>query len=285
MNEDTTPKLSPVSFLQAFVTQSVKVTGQLSCEACAGTRNHIERVGLSASRCLEEVSRRQLGYEGEIGPNEYAELIINIKNQIGGHFAREGSGAGTIRVVASRCPFGEQVKAAPELCRMTTSVFGGIAARNFSYAKVDLRRRIATGDGLCEVLIYLDPLTARDQRGDEYLGDEGRIYSRSASAQVTARVEERIRRAWCPASAESRKRPQAGPKIVAESGAMRAAPGGGRNSGPHPGHRPDHGGYGCGEGGPRPRCTRPEWPLGSAHGHRELWCDPGQPGGVRPVWP
>jgi len=49
------------------------------------------------------------------------------------------------------------VKEAPELCRMTASVFGGIAARNFGYGKVELKKRIALNHSHCEVCIHIDP--------------------------------------------------------------------------------------------------------------------------------
>ncbi len=223
MASDPVPRLTPVSFLQAFVTQSVKVSGQLGCDECAGRTNHIEHMGLSVSHCLEEIARAQLDYTGRIGADEYAELIVTIKNQIGGRFSRETAEAGTVRVVNTRCPFGDRVKEAPELCRMTASVFGGIAARNFRYAKVDLRRRIAAGDEVCEVLIYLDRDAARDRSGDEYRSDGGALYSDTASAELTARIEERIRRAWCPGHARAPDNRQARPRVVAESPTMRAA--------------------------------------------------------------
>lgn len=127
-----------------------------------------------------------------------------------------------IRVVNTRCPFGANVKEAPELCRMTASVFGGIAARNFGYGKVELRKRIALNDDCCEVLIHTDPALAKDKPGDEYewLGD--RIVSQSSSAEVLARVESKLRKVWCGESPDSRGS-RLSPTLVAESQAMRAA--------------------------------------------------------------
>jgi len=56
------------------------------------------------------------------------------------------------------CPFGDAVKEAPSLCRMTSSVFGGIAARNGSDdVAVHLEERIAVGDPQCRVVVYLSP--------------------------------------------------------------------------------------------------------------------------------
>ena len=60
-----------------------------------------------------------------------------------------------------RCPFGEAVRHAPALCRMTSSVFGGLAARNHpGGATVLLEERIAVGDPGCRVVVYLGPAPA-----------------------------------------------------------------------------------------------------------------------------
>ena len=143
MKSHKTPAvLDPIAFLQTFVIQSLRVAAQKGCAACDDKFNHIELIGLSASGCLETEARRQLGLSGPITPAEYADVITQVKNRIGGAFARASSRPGVIRVENTRCPFGDRVKEAPELCRMTSSVFGGIAARNFGYAKVELKQRI-----------------------------------------------------------------------------------------------------------------------------------------------
>ena len=123
--------LSPVSFLQTFVTQSMKLLPQLGCPSCVAQQSHIGYLGLTASGCFEDAYRHEQGLRGPLGLDQYAEAIVAIKNQIGGSFSRATSGAHSVRVVNTRCPFGDAVKDAPELCRMTSSVFGGIAARNF----------------------------------------------------------------------------------------------------------------------------------------------------------
>lgn len=51
---------------------------------------------------------------------------------------------------------------------MTSSVFGGITARNFGYAKVEIKQSIARHDGQCEVCIYTNPNAAKDRSGIEY---------------------------------------------------------------------------------------------------------------------
>ena len=222
MDSRPTKPLNPVSFLQTFITQSVKV-GEQRCGGRTGTLNYIEHVGLAASHCLEASARTCLGYTGPIDAGQYADLIINLKNQIGGNFSRSSGPPGSIQVVNSRCPFGEMVKEAPELCRMTASVFGGIAARNFGYGKVELKKRIALNDGHCEVCIYTDREIARDKPGDEYHCEGDKIVSRSPSAEVRARVEAKLNQVWCVANSDRSGTTRPRPAIVAESRVMRSA--------------------------------------------------------------
>jgi DNA-binding NtrC family response regulator len=224
MAKPVTPQLSPITFLQTFVVQSLHASGQQGCAGCEQDPGFVEYIGLTAGPCFEDVCRKQMGIDGAIDLDQYADIILRIKNQIGGNFSRTSSESGSVRVVNSRCPFGELVNQAPELCRMTSSVFGGIAARNFGYAKVELRRRIATGDTTCDVCIYTDRVKAADLPGDEYHDERGTIVSRTASSQLRVRVEEELQRTWCstddhPESGYAR----GGPKVVAESAAMRRA--------------------------------------------------------------
>jgi len=220
MAADSAKSLDPISFLQAFITESLRVAGQVPRDDAHSTRDYIERVGLVASHSLEEGARASLGYTGAIDPDQYADLIIALKNRIGGNFSRMSADRGVVQVINTKCPFGDSVRAAPELCRMTASVFGGIAARNFGYGKVELKRRIAAHDDCCEVCVYLDPELARDKPGDEYHCDGDEIVSRSASATVRTRVEAKLRQVWCPPCTSA---PAAGLAIVAESEAMRRA--------------------------------------------------------------
>ena len=152
-NKDPLADLSPLSFLQMFVTQSVKLSG-----LAPGAPRHdaIEYLGLTASSCLELYARQQMNLPEKIDREHYQRLILYIKNAIGGEFEAVSGAEGVVHVENHRCPFGARVRDAPELCRTTASVFGGIAARNFGYAKVELKRRIALRDDRCEVCIYTD---------------------------------------------------------------------------------------------------------------------------------
>lgn len=212
--------LTPVSFLQTFVTQSIKLAGHNKYGQCEEPFDFVQFLGLSASTCFEKASREQLGYINPITLDQYADIIINIKNQIGGGFSRISSNTDQIRVANTQCPFGSMVKEAPELCQMTSSVFGGIAARNFGYAKVELTKRIATGDNICEVCIHTNSESAQNKFGDEYIVKDDLIISKSACTEVSVRVSEKIEKSWYQSGVSESKRSQT-PNIIAKSQAMR----------------------------------------------------------------
>ena len=220
MSKPGASALNPISFLQTFVAQSLRTAGQMGCVECETSVGYVESIGLTAGPCFERICREQLGLDGAIDLDQYADIILQIKNQIGGNFSRASSDPGVIRVTNSRCPFGDMVREAPELCRMTSSVFGGIAARNFGYAKVDLRRRIAVGDAYCDVCIHTDPAESSELEGDEYCYEKGVLLSRKAGCPNDIRTKTSADQAWC-VSGTSGSAPNAErPKIVAESTTM-----------------------------------------------------------------
>ena len=60
MSDTLLSELSPISFLQMFVTQSVKLAGQTASENGTDHYTHIQYLGLTASSCLEAHARRLL---------------------------------------------------------------------------------------------------------------------------------------------------------------------------------------------------------------------------------
>ncbi|MBP1152296.1 MULTISPECIES: sigma 54-interacting transcriptional regulator [unclassified Methylocaldum] len=218
MNQASFSQLTPIGFLQTFVIELMDL-----CEE-AGTAQAeqiIERIARSAGRFFEETFRAEYGLDEALDRERYADLIIGLKNKIGGHFSLVSSDAECIRVASSCCPFGEGVKNSPELCRMTSSVFGAIAARNFGYAKVVLERRIALGHDGCQVGVYLNPETAAGLSGVEYRNQPESKPDQTLAGDLQARIEERMHRIWCQMSGRCPTLPGVErPVIVAQSPAM-----------------------------------------------------------------
>lgn len=144
-------KLSGTIFLSKLITQYAHLHNRTLGPKAEG---YIQQLGMKTGEWIES-------FYDEKGttwtPDQYAHVIVDLKNSIGGHFHITEVHEDRVIVKAEGCPFGEAVKDAPHLCMMTSSVFGGIASRRMGYGKVNLRKRIAAGDGGCEVAIYFQP--------------------------------------------------------------------------------------------------------------------------------
>jgi len=193
MNLHAFSQLTPMAFLQTFVLELMQLTEETSDHQ---SEQIIERIAQSASRYFEEAYREEHRIDDPLTQDRYADIIIGLKNHIGGHFSLLSADVGRVHVISSRCPFGEGVRHSPELCRMTSSVFGGIAARNFGYAKVELKERIALGHGQCSVVVHLDPETARSKDGIEYRGQTANQPERGEAASLQSRIDERLHALW-----------------------------------------------------------------------------------------
>lgn len=89
-------------------------------------------------------------------PEQLADCFVRLKQALDGGFSVVEVTDDRIVLANTRCPFGEVVRRSPALCRMTSSVFGGIAGRNSDAgAAVLLEERIAVGDPGCRVVVYL----------------------------------------------------------------------------------------------------------------------------------
>jgi PAS domain S-box-containing protein len=136
------------------------------------TGAYIMNVGLSMGAAIEEEYKRFWGIDRSFTLDEYAHVIVDLKQKIQGNFSLVSKDPQKVVVRTTSCPFDSLVHQSPSLCFMTSSVFGGIAARNFGYAKVVLHQRIALGDPGCLVTVYLQRTPeAQAAIGKEYAPD------------------------------------------------------------------------------------------------------------------
>jgi anti-sigma regulatory factor (Ser/Thr protein kinase) len=143
------------TFLRALVVQLAQTVDLASGPDAAEAL--VAQVGTDVGGRMEDAFRAVRGIDGALEDSEIAELFIELKAAIGGDFSVVETGADRIVLANTRCPFGDAVTRAPALCRMTSSVFGGIARRNRGAAAVDLEQRIAVGDPQCRVTVWLTP--------------------------------------------------------------------------------------------------------------------------------
>lgn len=133
---------------------------------------YIMNVGLSMGAAIEEQYKRFWGIDRPFTLDEYAHVIVDLKQKIHGNFSIVSKDPEKVVVQTTSCPFDMLVRQSPSLCFMTSSVFGGIAARNFGYAKVALQKRIAMGDDGCYVVVHLRHTPeAEASLGKEYFPD------------------------------------------------------------------------------------------------------------------
>ena len=156
------------AFLRALVVQLAQTIevqhGQDAADAA------VAQVGTDVGGQMEEEFRVALAITGRMTPEQMGRCYVRLKHAIDGGFRVLEATPERIVLVNDRCPFGTAVRQAPSLCRMTSSVFGGIAARNSDHgASVLLEERIAVGDPGCRVVVDLNvPASAAAPEAHHY---------------------------------------------------------------------------------------------------------------------
>ena len=142
------------SFLRALVVQlAATLEFQHGPDAAESA---VAQVGMDVGGQMEQEYRDAKRIVGQLTPDQMAHCYVRLKHAIDGGFYVIEANSDRIILGNRRCPFGAVVQKAPSLCRMTSSVFGGIAARNSQQgASVVLEERIAVGDPGCRVVVYL----------------------------------------------------------------------------------------------------------------------------------
>ncbi len=144
------------AFLRALVVQLAHTVAEQ--EGPDAAERVVAQVGADVGGQMELEYRTATGATGQLDPDRLAECFVRLKHAIDGGFFVVEIRDNVIVLENDRCPFGDAVRLAPALCRMTSSVFGGIAARSAERdATVRLEERIAIGDARCRVVIELDP--------------------------------------------------------------------------------------------------------------------------------
>lgn len=144
------------SFLRALIVQlSQTIERHHGPEAAEAA---VAQVGTDVGGQMEAEFRLAEQVVGRLSPEDLGRCYVRLKHAIDGGFTVLEASTERVVLVNTRCPFGDTVRQAPALCRMTSSVFGGIAARNHDAgASVLLEERIAVGDPGCRVVVYLGP--------------------------------------------------------------------------------------------------------------------------------
>jgi anti-sigma regulatory factor (Ser/Thr protein kinase) len=156
------------SFLRALVVQLSTAIEQQQGPAAA--QRAIAQVAADIGGQMEQEYRDAIATQAaRLEPEQIAECLVRLKAAIGGTFKVVEVTEDRLVFVNSDCPFGAAVRQSPSLCRMTSSVFGGIAARNVGSSAVTLEERIAVGDPQCRVVVHLGEAAAKAERAHRYV--------------------------------------------------------------------------------------------------------------------
>lgn len=186
---ETPVKLDRDEFLRQLITSLGYLNEGILGSDVVGA--YIMQVGLSMGAAIEERYKQFWGIARPFTLEEYAHVIVDLKQKIRGNFSLVSLEPEKVVVRTTSCPFDRLVQRSPSLCFMTSSVFGGIAARNFGYAKVVLHQRIALGDPGCLVTVYL----RRTPEAEAAIGKEYTPDTDQASPDIAAqlRLMDRLR--------------------------------------------------------------------------------------------
>ncbi|MCK5356179.1 MAG: sigma-54-dependent Fis family transcriptional regulator, partial [Methyloprofundus sp.] len=107
MTNNSLSDLTPIAFLQTFIIELMHASEQLGPQQC---QQLIENIALTAGCFFEEVYRSGNDNKNDsLNIESYIELILGLKNNIGGNFVLTSSSQDCISVSNSSCPFGEKV--------------------------------------------------------------------------------------------------------------------------------------------------------------------------------
>jgi len=154
------------AFLRALVVEMARTSE--SGQGPAAVEEMVAHVGATVGGQMEDEYRRATAAVGRLTAAQVADCYVRLKSAIDGDFYIISVTDEKIVLGNRRCPFGDTVRQAPALCRMTSSVFGGIAARNNNDAVVLLDERIAVGDPECRVTVLLGSSAKRTAGGHHY---------------------------------------------------------------------------------------------------------------------
>jgi anti-sigma regulatory factor (Ser/Thr protein kinase) len=155
------------SFLRALVVQLATAVEQLEGPDVA--QRAVAQVAVDIGGQMEQEYRRAKGTpDRPLSAHEIAECLVRLKSAVGGSFRVVEVTPERIVLVNGHCPFGPEVQRSPSLCRMTSAVFGGIAAHNAGAAAVSLDERIAVGDLGCRVVVHLGAEAKTAERAHHY---------------------------------------------------------------------------------------------------------------------
>lgn len=108
---------------------------------------------------------------------EYGRCLQSLEESLGWPCRATEEAADWVRFEIAQCPFGSGASSATDFCRLTSGLFGGVAADQFGYAKVCLQRGQGIPPRNCCITVYI-------RHTDESAAVEGDVYQQDREGKT-----------------------------------------------------------------------------------------------------
>jgi len=139
-----------VALFQNFTLALEAVADRETIQSCS------KFAGFRLGEWIDQLSRKMSRRKASLSPQEYAETAMAVFAQFGGTISlRKRPTPDQISFQVTSCPHGGKVRKHPNWCFMTCGFLAGLASRNFPLESLEFKKRIATGDRWCHLVLQL----------------------------------------------------------------------------------------------------------------------------------
>ena len=132
-------------------------------------KDALTKVGLKLGKQIDALYKQFYGVE-KLNIDQLTNAVIDIEKKIGAEFAIVEKTPEKIILRNTRCPFGnDNIKKCPEVCSITSNIFGTIAAKNSEYSKVCLKKTIARADEDYIVIFLKKTEESEKEKATDYI--------------------------------------------------------------------------------------------------------------------
>lgn len=139
----------------------------------ANSKKAITKSGLEMGKHIEEIYKNFYNVP-KLNMEQVCSAIEDFGRKIGADFKVIEKDDGKITIRNDKCYFGAKVKKCQGLCTVTSNILGTLAAKNFGYGKVVLKKTIAKGADEDLIVVYTKKSSESDKEvTTEYYPDVG----------------------------------------------------------------------------------------------------------------
>ncbi|NLZ37983.1 MAG: hypothetical protein GX893_00030 [Firmicutes bacterium] len=116
----------------------------------------LQKIAVKNGLRLEDLYRAEQKLDGPLMSKDFASLIVQFLNQLGGGpYACQVNDGKKLELISYSCPFKHFLNKCPVLCDLVLNTLGSIAARNFPYCIINRISKEQEKSEYCQVIFYL----------------------------------------------------------------------------------------------------------------------------------